>query len=36
MAREGNGDEMRREVKITVGELEVKAWLNETCSSGPI
>lgn len=24
MAREGNGDEVRREVKITVGELEAK------------
>ena len=36
MAGEGNGDEMRREGKITVGELEVKAWLNETDTAAKV
>ena len=32
----GKETEMRREVKLTIGELEVKAWLNETNTASKV
>lgn len=30
MAEKGDGRDMKRKIKITVGKLELEAWLNET------
>jgi uncharacterized protein len=36
MAEKGDGRDMKRKIKITVGKLELEAWLNETKTANKV
>jgi hypothetical protein len=36
MAEKGDGRDMKRKIKITVGKIEMEAWLNETKTANKV
>jgi hypothetical protein len=36
MAEKGDGRDMKRKIKITVGKIEMEAWLNETKTASKV